>query len=105
MRSTRSKGIAWLEPLLVVAVVSLMFQLFPSTWWWLVRVVDARKWSRRTCFLVNLFFLLVLVAVRAAPEIKASVARRRAEAAKRRKSEQRRQAALDREARMSRRIR
>ena len=86
--------------MLGLAVVSLVFQLFPSTWW-LVGMLDAREWSR----LLNLAFVLVLVVVRVTPEIKATLATRRDEAARRLKREQRKQAAKDREARWSRRIR
>lgn len=105
MKPTQRSDLAWPKLLLVLAVISLAFQLYPSTWWWLLSVLDAREWSRLTWFVANLAIVLALVAVRAAPEIRTSFARRREEANSRLKRKERRQAILDRQARSSRRIR
>ena len=77
-------AIAWLELLMVLAIVSLVLQLFPAAWWWLVGIVDVRQWSRWTWFVVNLAVVVLLIAGRLAPDMTEALARRRAEKAKRR---------------------
>lgn len=98
-------GLAWLELLLVLAMTSLLLQLFPAAGSWILGAIDAREWNRITWFLVNVLFVFLFVGIRAMPEIKVGLARKRERTAIRRKREQRTQAALDRKARLSRRIR
>lgn len=110
MTATRTKrqpnpgGFGWLELLLLLTVIALLFQLFPATMWWLVQLLDIREWSRRTWFIANLIFVLVFVGIRTMPEIKAGLTHRHQKAMKLLHKERKRQAALDREARFSRRI-
>ena len=96
MRSTRREGIAWLELLLVLAILSLLFQIFPSAWSWLVGALDPRNWSRRTWFLANLAVVAVLLSIRLAPDMKEALARRKVEAAKRKQREERKRLAEER---------
>ena len=96
MRSMRRHGVAWFELLLVLAVVALLFQLFPAAWSWLVGALDPRSWSRQTWFLANLAVVLVLLSIRLAPEMKAVFARRKVEATKRKQREERKRLAEER---------
>lgn len=69
-RSTSARsGFAWLELLLVLAIVALMLQLIPQ---WGVRVLeslDFRNWSRSVWFGLNLLMVLGAVGIRFAPEL------------------------------------
>lgn len=103
-RPTRT-GVAWLEVLLVLAIVALVLQLFPALWWRLVALVDVRHWSRWTWFFVNLAVVAVLFGVRMAPEWSEAVARRRADKAKRRQQEERKRRAEERRERAASRSR
>ena len=87
---------AWLELLLVLAIVALVLQLFPAIWWRLVGIVDVRNWSRWTWFFVNVTVVGLLIAVRLAPEMSEAIARRRAEKAKRYQQEERKRQAAER---------
>lgn len=40
------RGLAWLELVLVVAFLALLFQVFPGLWWGLWGALDLRQWSR-----------------------------------------------------------
>lgn len=101
----RKNGFALLELILVLAIISLLFQLFPSAWWWTVSVLDVRDWSRVTWFVANIVFLTVVVAVHVAPDIKRFFAERKRSAVKRAKREQQKRKAEDRQARRTRRRR
>jgi hypothetical protein len=57
-------GLAWLELLLVLAVIALVFQLFPSLWFRFISALDVRNWSRLTWFAVNFMVLAALIGVR-----------------------------------------
>jgi hypothetical protein len=59
------RGSAWIELLLVIALVSLLLQLCPA----LVQALDFRSWSRGTWLFVNLVFVLGLAGFRFAPEV------------------------------------
>jgi len=101
MVAARRSGFAWLGFLLVLAGVSLILRLFsPAAWW---ALVDVRQGSRLTWFLVNLGVVVVLVAIRVAPDVRQAIAARRAEAEKRRHRDERKQRAAQREERLSRR--
>ena len=63
-RHARS-GFALLELLLVLALVALILQLFPSFW----AALDARTWSRATWVVLNLVVLASLVIGRHAEPI------------------------------------
>lgn len=57
-------GLLWLEVLLGLAFISLLVQLFPS----LATILDARKWSRSTWFIINSAVIAILLAIRFAPD-------------------------------------
>jgi hypothetical protein len=57
-------GFAWLELLLVLAVVALLLQLFPSLWTAVLWTLDVRNWSRTVWFAETWVVLGMLVGVR-----------------------------------------
>ncbi len=57
-------GFAWLELLLALAAVALVFQLFPS----LLSLIDPRNWTRVAWFAANVAVVFVLVGVRFGPD-------------------------------------
>ncbi len=59
----------WLEPLLLLAVAALLFQLFPSLWVGSLWALDFRNWSRTTVFAVNFGVLFALAAMRFGPDL------------------------------------
>jgi len=62
-RSVRS-GLAWLELLLAIAILSLILQLFPR----LGQALDVRNWTRGVWFLVNGVVVIALILIRFAPD-------------------------------------
>jgi len=77
-RHSSRSGFAWLELLLGIAAIFLLFQLFPSMLsklFWVVDVliakllwaVDPRNWSQLTFFLVNVAVVILLTSVRFGP--------------------------------------
>jgi hypothetical protein len=62
-------GVGWLELLLVLAVLALVFQVFPSLWFNLLWAMDVRNWSRTAWFAVNVAVLLFLFGVRFVPDL------------------------------------
>ncbi len=69
IRQRHRRGFAWLELLLVLAVLALLLQFFPSFFPHLVATLDVRMWSRGVWFGINMAVLLVLVAARFGPEL------------------------------------
>ncbi|TWT37165.1 hypothetical protein KOR34_21120 [Posidoniimonas corsicana] len=67
-RDTRA-GIGKLELLLVLAILSLMLQLFPSLWGSFLFAIDTRNWSRSAWLLLNGLIILGLVGIRLGPEL------------------------------------
>lgn len=65
-RRQELRGFAWLELLLVIAVVALLVQLIPGAWSWLMQVLD----SRSTYIWLNVFVLMVLFIVAARQRMK-----------------------------------
>ena len=63
------RGVAWLEILLVLAVLALLFQVFPQLWFNTLWALDVRNWSRAAWFALNIGVVLVLFAIRYAPEV------------------------------------
>jgi len=59
------QGFAWLETLLVLALLALVLQLFPS----LLGLLDVRNWSRGTWFAMNGVVVLILLAIRFGPDL------------------------------------
>jgi hypothetical protein len=80
--SNRISQFGWLEAGLLVAVVSLVFQLYPPAWWGLVWVVDVRNWDQRAWFYVTIVGLIVLIMVRFGPDLWLEMQQRRERAAK-----------------------
>lgn len=62
--------IPWLELALAAAVIGLGLQFFPSASAAAWRAIDVRNWSRTTWFVINVLAILLLVAVRFAPDIR-----------------------------------
>jgi hypothetical protein len=71
MHQTRwdRRGFAWLEWLLLLAVLALLVQLFPAMWDALRRALDVRGWSRDVWVLLNVLVLVALVAIRFRHEV------------------------------------
>ena len=86
----RHAGIAWLELLLGLAFLALLFQVFPSLGSALLSALDIRIWSRTTWFALNLLVLLGLFGIRFGSDLYADWKERR----KRMDSSRRRQAAM-----------
>ena len=69
-RSHRTRsGVAWLELLLGLAAVGLLFQFFPSLFHKLAWAADMRNWSQLTWFVLNVAIVFVLVGVRFGPDL------------------------------------
>jgi len=100
MKGTKRIPLDRVDWLLVVGValscIMLAASLFPKLWNWSITVVDVRKWSRWTWFGVNLSVVMILIAVRLAPDVTEAVARRRAAKAKRCQKEERTRQAEER---------
>jgi uncharacterized membrane protein YqjE len=65
---TRS-GLARIELLLLIALVALLFQLFPSLWTSTLIAIDIRNWPRTIWFALNWIVVASLVAIRFGPEL------------------------------------
>ena len=74
---TSRRGVAWLELILVLAFLALLFQVFPSLWWGLWAALDLRTWSRGTWFGLNLLVLLGLFGIRFGSDLYADWRNRR----------------------------
>lgn len=77
-------GFAWLELLLALAFLALLFQVFPSLWFGLWAALDVRNWSRAVWFAANIVVIVALFGVRFAPEVAAGIRARRMRLARRR---------------------
>ncbi len=62
-------GTAWLELLLALALLALVFQLVPSLWTGTLWALDVRNWPRTVWFAGNLVVVFVLVAIRFGPDL------------------------------------
>lgn len=60
-RSAERHGKAWVELVLVVAVVALGMQLMPSVQQQVVGILDVRSWSRDTWMFANVAVLVILL--------------------------------------------
>ena len=65
----RRSGAAWLELLLFLALLTLLFQLFPSLGSKVVWALDLRNWTRGAAFVINLVVLFVLLGIRYFPSL------------------------------------
>lgn len=77
----------WLELLLALAVVALVFQLFPGLYHYLLSWVDVRQWSRSNWLVMNVLIVLALVGIRYGPELMDSWRERQARRAKERENQ------------------
>lgn len=78
-------GVAWLEILLVLAFLVLLFQVFPSFWKLLWQAFDVREWSRMAWIALNVVVLVALFGVRFIPEALTHLRERRQRLSSRRK--------------------
>lgn len=62
-------GFVRLELLLALALVLLLFQLFPSLWTGTLWALDVRNWPRTVWFAMNWIVLLTLAAIRFGPDL------------------------------------
>ncbi len=70
MRSRNPRnGVAWLEVAVVLAILALLLQVFPSLCSILLRTVDVRRWSRGVWFVANVAFVVTLIGIRYWPGI------------------------------------
>lgn len=74
MRAKRNQhgdrgGFGKLELLLVLAFVSLLFQVFPSLWHGTLWIIDVRNWSRGVWMLLNAAVVFALFAIRFGPDL------------------------------------
>jgi hypothetical protein len=67
--SHQRSGFGWLELLLALAMLALLFQMFPEVGRFALWSLDARNWSRTVWFLGNLLILGLLVAIRFGPQV------------------------------------
>lgn len=81
----RRTGAAWLEVLLVLAFLALLFQVFPGLWELLWHALDVRRWSSATWMALNVIVLVALFGVRFGPDVIAHVRERRKRLASSRK--------------------
>jgi len=63
----------WLEVVVGISVLGLLFELFPSLW----QGIDVRNWSRMTALIVNVAAVIILVGIRTGPNLIAVFLRRR----------------------------
>ena len=66
---TSRNGIAWLELLLLLAVMILLIQMWPAFGSRILWGIDVRNWSSSERFMANVAFVLVLVAIRFGPDL------------------------------------
>lgn len=62
-------GFGRLEVLLVLALLALSFQLFPSLWFTAVWAADVRNWSRAVWMTLNIAVVVCLFGFRFGPEL------------------------------------
>ena len=65
MNASEKSGFPWLEVLLVLSVLALVFQLFPDLWFGTLFVLDFRHWTWTGWSAANAVVLLVLIFIRA----------------------------------------
>jgi hypothetical protein len=58
---THQAGFPWLELLIALLVVSLIFQIWPALWWGLLWAVDVRNWSWSVIIGANVVVVLGLL--------------------------------------------
>lgn len=73
----RHAGATWLEILLALAFLSLLFQVFPSLWKPHRYALDVRQWSSAAWMTLNITVLLALFGLRFAPSATAAQRERR----------------------------
>jgi hypothetical protein len=62
-------GLACLELLLVLAILALVHQLFPSLWAVAIWAADVRNWPRTIWFAATWMVLIALLAIRFGPDL------------------------------------
>jgi hypothetical protein len=71
-------GFGKLEALLVIAFLSLLFQVFPTLWTGTLYVLDVRNWGRWAWLALNFGVIFALFAVRFGPELMSGGGKRKA---------------------------
>jgi len=61
MSQVREAGIPWLESLIAVLTVSLVFQLWPALFWGLLWAIDVRNWSWPVIIGAHVVVILALI--------------------------------------------
>lgn len=69
---------------MVLATVSLFFQLLPTVWTGLVGVLDVREWGQLDWFIANLVVVIVFLGIAYGPQVQIAWAESRAAAEKKR---------------------
>lgn len=62
-------GFVRLEVLLVLAILALLFQVFPALWHGIVWALDVRNWSRGVWMTLNVAIVVGLVGIRIGPQL------------------------------------
>lgn len=101
----RRAGFAWLEVLLALAFIALLFQVFPALWLGTLDVVDVRNWSRTTWFVLNVAGVVGLLVYKSWPDMREAWNDRRKRIAKKRKQAEQVRKRDEREARQFKKIR
>jgi hypothetical protein len=65
----KREGFAWVELLLALAVLALLFQIFPQIGGLVLWILDVRNWPRSVWFFGNLGILFILIALRFGPQL------------------------------------
>jgi hypothetical protein len=83
------RSVPWTEIALGVALVALVFQLFPAVWWGLLWTLDLRNWTWGARFLGTLFVLVVLLGLQWGPGLRTDhVERKKQQSEARQRAEQ-----------------
>jgi len=65
MHVQETRGVPWLEFLLGVSILALVFQLCPGLWFGLLAALDVRNWTWKAWATLNALVIIILVAIRA----------------------------------------
>lgn len=77
LRRSHRRGFAWLELLLALTLLALLFRFFPSLLPDVLATLDVRNWSRSVWMTLNVGVVLVLFGIQFGPELCADWRRRR----------------------------
>jgi len=69
LKEERHFHVPWLEAILAATIGILILQVIPSTAAWVGGLINVRNWSRLTWLMVNIYGVLILIAIRFGPEV------------------------------------